>query len=243
MAHADHVLYAYGVVYATQEIRQERLVHDEIALVVSRVDRTAWSEDALRENLNNLEWLSAAALAHESVLDSLMPGPLVPFPLGTIFSDRESAMQMLRERGDELAQELDKLQGRVEIGVVVHLDPAIEPVTSQEHTASGVGYLKRRIEERETQAESRQSAREVGEHIHEQLISLAEQAHLNPPRSKALDRRSGWNVLNAAYLIDSEAQDRFAALASGLHEEYAARGVTIDLTGPWPPFHFTGAGR
>jgi hypothetical protein len=50
-------------------------------------------------------------------------------------------------------------------------------------------------------------------------------------------------VLNAAYLLDAggEIGDRFAATVAELASAHPE--LRIELTGPWPPYSFTGEGQ
>jgi hypothetical protein len=45
-------------------------------------------------------------------------------------------------------------------------------------------------------------------------------------------------ILNAAYLLDDERGDEFAAAVADLGREHP--GVRLELTGPWPPYSFAG---
>ena len=46
-------------------------------------------------------------------------------------------------------------------------------------------------------------------------------------------------VFQAAYLLPRPAESDFAALVDGLAARGKADGFSLELTGPWPPYHFT----
>ncbi len=46
-------------------------------------------------------------------------------------------------------------------------------------------------------------------------------------------------VLNAAYLLDDDRADSFAAAVRALSDRYP--GLRLELTGPWPPYSFAAA--
>jgi hypothetical protein len=48
-------------------------------------------------------------------------------------------------------------------------------------------------------------------------------------------------ILNAAYLLDSARREDFAAAVTALAGRHP--GVRLELTGPWPPYSFAGAGE
>ncbi len=55
-------------------------------------------------------------------------------------------------------------------------------------------------------------------------------------RQEAADLRFDGLVLNAAYLLNSDRAEEFAAVARALARTH--EGLHADLTGPWPPYSF-----
>ena len=47
-------------------------------------------------------------------------------------------------------------------------------------------------------------------------------------------------LLNAAYLVPEEAEDRFRAVIDGLAAQHRAAGLRIEVVGPLPPYSFAG---
>ena len=45
-------------------------------------------------------------------------------------------------------------------------------------------------------------------------------------------------VLNAAYLVERSRTDELRELVAELEDRHRGLGVTIELTGPWPPYNF-----
>jgi hypothetical protein len=46
-------------------------------------------------------------------------------------------------------------------------------------------------------------------------------------------------VLKGAFLVDEQRADAFQANAAAIIERSAARGLTIEVSGPWAPYSFT----
>jgi len=65
---------------------------------------------------------------------------------------------------------------------------------------------------------------------------------LGRPHDRRLTGREGEMVFNASYLVAREDAGTFAALVHALDEEHARAGRSVELTGPWPPYHFVGSG-
>jgi hypothetical protein len=73
--------------------------------------------------------------------------------------------------------------------------------------------------------------------VHERLSEHASGAVLSPAQDRRLSGHAAEMVLNAAYLVARADAPAFHALV----DELAARhGVPLELTGPWPAYHFSG---
>ena len=101
----------------------ERVEEEGLAVLVSRVPLGEFGEDALRRNLNDLDWLERVARDHEAVLErALEGGTIVPLRICTIFADERGAARMLAEQRQSLDAALDVLDGRQEWGVKLIVD-------------------------------------------------------------------------------------------------------------------------
>jgi hypothetical protein len=104
---------------------------------------------------------------------------------------------------------------------------------------SGAAYLRRRQSELTTERSTRRAAAAGAEAIHAGLASLAAGSRLYPPQAPQLTGGRARMILNAAYLVDDERADDFAAAVTSLARQHPE--VRLELTGPWPPYSFAGA--
>ena len=79
-----------------------------------------------------------------------------------------------------------------------------------------------------------EAARTAVSLAHTRLSALAEEALANPLQRRELTGRGDDMVLNGVYLVPDDAAGDFADAVAAL----AARGVSFELTGPWPPYNF-----
>jgi hypothetical protein len=212
------------------------LAEGDVAALVSVVPAEEFAEEPLREHLNDRAWLERTAREHEDVLErALAQTTVVPFRLCTIYESRERVQELLAERGAGLAELLRRLEGRVELGVKAYFDPA--DAAAEAEPQSGREYLLRRQRERQAAEEAARFKAESARASHERLATVAEDARANPPQPPELSGRTEEMLLNGAYLVrrdDGRLQDAVAELES----LYGPRGVTYELTGPWPPYNF-----
>ena len=161
-------------------------------------------------------------LAHERVVEAIMVrGPVLPLRFGTQLEGEERLAAVLAERGDELLRALERVRGRVELGLRVIPRPDSKPdIDTGER--SGRAYLLARA------AEHRR-ADEAARHLHPPLAELAAESLVREPPAPPA-------ILVAAYLVDARLVDEFRARA----DELAARheDLHVVVTGPWPPYNF-----
>jgi gas vesicle protein GvpL/GvpF len=228
----------------------ERIEADGLAVLVSRVPLAEFGEDALRRNLNDLDWLERVARDHEAVLEhALEAGTIVPLRICTIFADEEGAAQMLAERRPDLDTALDVLEGREEWGVKLTVDRAALEAAARDRApddldqqlegqGAGGAYMLRRRQERQLRETADRLAGGLAEDVHARLQDWATDAVVNPPQNPELSGHEGDMLLNAAYLVEKAKVERLHELVEELRERHRELGARIELTGPWPPYNF-----
>lgn len=215
------------------------LHHRGLVAVLGTVPEADFHEEALKAHLEDLDWLADTARAHQDVIDALtaVTTPL-PLRLATVFRDDSGVRAMMETREDDFRHVLDRLEGRVEWGVKLYLEPAPAEAAPAAKPASGRDYLRRRRESSHAQEEQWQRAEAFARTLHERLSGHAEDARLHAPQNSALATAPGRNVLNAAYLVPREQSEAFVELVDRTKDE--APGIRVELTGPWAAYSFAG---
>jgi Gas vesicle synthesis protein GvpL/GvpF len=166
---------------------------------------------------------------HERVLERLMTDRAVlPMRFGTRLADDDALQESLARRQQEFLGSLDRVRGRVEIGVramqpldAQHVNGA-RSATPARDAMSGRAYLEAKLRN------GRRVEREAAA-IHEPLAALA-------AASARQAARGPDELLRASYLVDRAAVARFRATVERVQR--ADPGVAILCTGPWPPYSF-----
>lgn len=225
-----------------------QLSHHGLIAVVSTVPERDFAEEPLRRHLEDLDWLSATARAHQGVIDALttVTTPL-PLRLATVFQDDSGVRTMMEAREDAFRRTLGRLDGRVEWGVKVHAEPesegaeaAVSPGKAGKagKAATGRDYLRQRRMRTKAHDEMWENAERFARRLHGTLSGYAEDARLHAPQNPTLSRESGRNVLNAAYLVPRSESEAFVELVDRTKDEES--GLRVELTGPWAAYSFAG---
>ncbi|PXY19062.1 GvpL/GvpF family gas vesicle protein [Prauserella muralis] len=254
--HPEQALWVYAVTtgLAAERLGTDRgvggapvrpLTEGELTALVSPVDLAEFGEEALRRNLEDLDWLAATARAHDTVVTAAARAATaaVPLRLATVYLGEDRVRGLLAERRADFTAALELLAGRTEWGVKAYADPdalAEDAAAPAEGSGQGAGtaYLLRRKAQLSAREAAQREAAAHAEHLHTALARLAVSARRHPPQDPALSRERGWMVLNGAYLVDDDRAEELARQVEALAG--TRRGVRLELTGPWPPYSFAG---
>jgi hypothetical protein len=169
---------------------------------------------------------------HERVIEALMQRhPVLPVRFGTTFSDPGALSAALQDRSPALRASLEKVAGKVELGVrAIREGPREDdPAAPETAPTTGRDYILGRVKDHRRRAAGAADARSALEPLHHELERLAS------------DARARWSVspetlLAAAYLVAEDRVEDFRMVVD--RAEKQRRDVRIFCTGPWPPYNF-----
>jgi hypothetical protein len=215
-----------------------------LTAAVGTVGLNEFGEEALRNNLEDLDWLAATARAHDAVISAIARGqPVVPLRMATVFVDDRRVRELLEARHDDFVAALDRVTSREELGVKAFADP--KALTGDNESGgrpgeklSGTAYLMRRRRALASQDDAFRIAAAHAERIHAGLLEHAVDGKRKPASDRRLSGRDGWTVLNGTYLVKKDEVDAFRAAVATIDRN--TPGIELEITGPWPPYSFAG---
>lgn len=221
-----------------------------LAAVYTPVKDEEFSQDVIDRRAGDLEWLGAIGYRHQDVVANLMKATaVIPLRAFTLFSSDESLRAYLDENAQTLRTVLDRLDGKQEWTLKVEFEPqrwsrslskrvdALRDLEQQVESASaGKAFLlKKKLDDEKKRAS----------HAAEQnVVAEIEKTVLDKLRcetvSESRERREGaFPQINV--LINRDEEALLQELHADLINRYEAEGVTLALTGPWPPYTFAHA--
>jgi hypothetical protein len=220
------------------------VAHDGLAAVVGEVPLDEYGEQALAERLNDRAWVEEKARAHEDVLHVVVAvTAVVPLRFGTVYRELDDVRRLLAERGAALIAMLERVRGRIELGVKGWLDRGrlaatlAESDEPGERSDTGRAYLERRRREQQSAEKLAGRAAALAQEAHERLLAVAVDGVRNRPQPRELTERDEEMLLNGAYLV-AAGDTALAAEVARLNAAHGPLGVSYELTGPWPPHNF-----
>ncbi len=220
-----------------------------LVAAVSLVPAERFDEAPLAELLADLPRLSPLAVRHENAVHALAEAAaaIVPVTFGAIYRDTGAVERLLREGADRFQATLARVRGRQEWGVKLFAAPeALARAAAEseglrrldaEIAAAGPGraYLLGKSRERELAREAERLGVALAAEAVQRLAPLSVETRLDEAAPAGGAPRL---LLKAAFLVENAGADRFLAEAAAVERECAARGLTLQCSGPWAPYSF-----
>ena len=208
-------------------------------LVSGAVPLAEYDAAAIQPRLQDLEWVSQIALAHESVVERfrrISGATVIPMKLFTLFSGVERAVEDMRKRRRQLEAIAKRLRGSDEWGVRIVRNPSLpsNSRTPAVQPATGAAFLAAKKRARDEAQAHLASATDAAARAFETLGRFARATRRQPPPEGA----TAPPLVNAALLVPSRRKVRFTAAARREARRCRAAGANLVLTGPWPAYNF-----
>jgi hypothetical protein len=164
------------------------------------------------------------------IADCFQHSTVLPFRFGTVFNDDESLRRSIRANHRQFLDHIDKLRGKTEMHLKVLVDCGVH-APSKNLSADGLSreYFTSLRENAGRQRERQTRARAVSFQMHRLFLPLDEEVSCRLTES-------GKMLLDIAHLIDRKCVERYLSKYST--SSAAMREYQMQLSGPWPPYHF-----
>jgi hypothetical protein len=218
-----------------------------LAAFLTPVDDADFSQGMIDARAKDVEWLGNIGYRHQSVMASLMRGgTIVPLRAFTLFASEESVRTHLEMERERLAKLLDRLDAKQEWTLRIEFDPQLWSdamvrrvgslrALSDEiaGAAAGKAFLLRKKLDEGKKAASRQAEQEVVAEVERHVLAKLACDTVAETRQQ---RSGAFPQINV--LIERDEEARLEDLRDELTRRYENEGVTLALTGPWPPYTF-----
>lgn len=221
------------------------------AAVFSAVPLCEFAGDGAPSKAQDLQWIIPRACQHERVIEEVMrTAPVLPVRFGTVFSSAAVLEKFVAERGAEVARILDRLSDKEEWAVkgfvdldrakewLMASDPILAECRRRLPEAPGARYFQQKSLDAKAEEAVRLWRRGVIDHVRALLAPHAVDACPLRPQPKNLTGCDAEMIFNAAYLLLRSDIDTFREQVARVGALYAGQGLTLEVSGPWPPYNF-----
>jgi len=223
----------------------------DVSALVTYVSAEDYAPQKVESLTADVDWVSARAAAHDRVLTWASDvGPVIPFPMWTLFRDTNAVKAMLSERMGELRRTFKRIGDGREFIVRVYVQPGVFKDHLAEHkgelsaleaeaakASPGQRYLLQRKLENLRRDAGREVATQAATEFHDALRAVS----LETVRENSgAAREQGRAILNASFLVAPPRVVDFQRALTAMVNKYEPSGFKFDFTGPWPAYHFVG---
>lgn len=223
-----------------------------VRAIISKVPSRQFGETELADWSKDSDWVKEKIRSHAAVLDAFKGlGTVMPVRFGTVFANEADVAVMMNAEYDHVSETLDRLQDKLEWSLHITRDSerlSARIAASGQTVEDSLGAISTGVAQF-----IRDEMDSAGELVDDEILSTVTEncirrAHdaLMPwavdGAQKALVTTPGVDmVFNAAYLVESSQLSDFKEEIERLSKEMEPLGMTLDLTGPWPAYHFADA--
>jgi Gas vesicle synthesis protein GvpL/GvpF len=213
----------------------------------SSVDAADFSQPVIDARSKDVEWLGSIGYRHQAVMAALMRGgTVIPLRAFTLFANETSLRNHLMKEAKAFTSILDRLDGKQEWTLRIEFEPdrwsealvrrvdSLRAIAGEmERATTGKAYLLRKKLEEEKKRASREAEEKVVGEVEEAVM---EKLACDTVAESRVQRGGGFPQINV--LINRDEESRLQELRDDLSRRYESDGVTLALTGPWPPYTF-----
>lgn len=235
------VLYFYGVTQSRSSaaIQQagvdlqstiEAVECEGLTCWVSRVSAEEFEKDLAR-NMENLDWLAAASVAHQRAISAIAQEvEILPARFGTVFHNESSLRKHVREQMRDITRDFERIKDADEWGVKVFAAKTAAAPLPQ--VKSGKDYLKAKaalLPRKRSRANINGDYAEFEDALRRVSLETAAVGNVS----------SGQRGLRfqTSLLVKKKDRKRLESVLKKFSERWAETRQ-IECTGPWPPYSF-----
>lgn len=255
----NHVVYLYGFVPSAASAPEDvagvgdapvRLLRlGPVQAAVSDLPAGVYGAAAVEARLEDLDWVGEQGLAHERVVTWFADNAeILPARLFSLYSGEQALRDAVAARMDEVSTGLQALSGRREWNLKVAYDadelarhgsdvsPDLKRLDEEIAAAApGRRYLLERRRGDLLKQEVTRAGRTLAHDLLEALRPHAADVRILP---LAEGEGQGTVSLNAALLVDRDAEPALRTQVAELYERYTELGMIVSFSGPWAPYRF-----
>ncbi|KZZ83312.1 MULTISPECIES: GvpL/GvpF family gas vesicle protein [Bacillaceae] len=223
-----------------------------VTAVICELDPAEYSEEQIKEKVNEMEWLHEKAFHHHEMLMMLEKSyTLIPTKFCTIYSSLESLTETVNQYQERMLELFRYLEGKEEWNVKIYSDDSQMRESFAENNPTvlakkeeiaqlppGRQYFEKRKLEQLVDREMELEKNRICEQIHEDLVPYSDDSTIKKTWSQDVTGRDEQMCWNSVYLLPKDQIAQFKEKIQLAAEAHQESGWKFEPTGPWPPYHF-----
>lgn len=223
-----------------------------MAALVCQLDENEYSEAAIKEKTNDMEWLRENAFHHHEMLIALNERyNVIPMKFCTIFANEENLRKTIEKNEENLKNSFAFIDGNEEWNLKIYCDDNELKKHVSSHNSNieakkeeisqlspGRQYFAKKKMGQMVDKELKKEKNTVCERVHDQLTGFSLQDTVKKNWNKDVTGRKDQMSWNSVYLVPNARVEGFLDKINQMKDESASHGWKFEATGPWPAYHF-----
>lgn len=220
---------------------------DGLTAVYTSVPTQDFSQEVIDSHAADMEWLGGIGWRHQNVVDRIASSSaVVPLRAFTMFHSTDSLESFLRERSSAVRKLLARLAGKEEWSVRIDFiaERWSEALVERDETLRNLGrdvaaasggrkyLLERKF------ADARKDAARDAEHQVVAEIEKALASGLEVPTIVGSRQKQGGSSPQIDLLVPKASEEDLLRVVESIGRKYSPEGISLALSGPWPPYSF-----
>jgi hypothetical protein len=226
----------------------------KLAAVITPVNPHNFSQQRIDYQLKDPDWLKEKAFHHHECISAIHSRQITILPMSfcTIFQKEENLITLLNEQYDVIFEKLNRLKEKQEwnlkiycnseqaFSYVVHHNPSVLELRENIATMpKGKQFImKKKLNQLITEEVEKEQS-QWWHQVEQTLRPFFEEAKLRKNWGREITERKDEMIVNCDFLINSSKSEHFLNRIQELEQEFAEAGCTFQVSGPWPPYHFS----
>ncbi len=238
-----------GAIFGNQTTSNANaLFKRSLMAVYSRVPLEMFTGTSAEQNMKDIDWIGPRAIRHEKVIERVMQeGPVYPVRFATLFSSMDALWKTLMHNSGLISDFLDQTRHKHEFSVKGFLDKKKigtfltgTEFKDQKNLLDTLSPGKKYIAEQQFKKQLDTGIKKWTQETRGEFIShLAEESNRFSARKIVTEKNNEPEmVFNLAFLVHSKHRASFLQKTSEAAASFLPMGLTINVSGPWPPYSF-----
>ncbi|QIZ08015.1 hypothetical protein HFZ78_15805 [Priestia megaterium] len=259
-------LYLYGVIL-TEELEKSDIpsilgidqkivttkVNNQIAAVITPVNAQYFSQEQIDQQLKDAEWLKEKAFHHHEIISIIHQHfTVLPMSFCTIFQNESNLENLFDVQYDVIFQKLLSLKSQQEWNLKVfcnnekalsfilqHNEAVLDLREKLALMPKGKQFLMKKKLEHLITSELEVEQSNWWSKIQQHVTSVVSEINLRRNWGREVTERKEEMIVNCDFLIEQSKSEEFMSRVIELEKLFERLGCTFQVTGPWPPYHFS----
>ncbi|MEI8174277.1 MAG: GvpL/GvpF family gas vesicle protein [Deltaproteobacteria bacterium] len=222
----------------------------DVAAVLAEVNIEDFSGPESQQKMEDLTWVAPRALRHEEVVLSAMEqGPVLPVRFGTVFSSIAAAAEPLRQRQDVLMKFFQETIDKKEWTLKGYVDRpqaraqmTAARLAAEKEQLAGLSPGKRYFLEQKIKGAVDKDVAVWLKEMGRDILRIAREASVGFSecrlQSQDVTGRDEEMFFHSALLVPDACMAALEGMTDEWNKRHEAQGLSVELSGPWPPYHF-----